>query len=940
MQRSKRHKRKAAASGDNRQRRYMTLGTLFLCLLFLVSSVLTSLAWYDFTQTKTNIFRGTAENVTVVLHKVEKDANGVIRANPVMPVMDAEFQLYRIEDDGTETLLPGGPWYTDVSGKIIFDGRDDNHPKLDSGKYVFIETSPSFGYTYDKDDNGNDITRYEFEVTEEDALNNRIMTVSAYNRRGSGTLAIKKTVVGNVPSDDKFTFTITFSDNGTYSYSVNGSDKISISSGASFELKHGQTALFEDIPIGVQYHVAEAPHLNYVVSSTGHQGNITEAGSVASFVNTYRPSETGSLTVTKEVTGEGADVNQSFDFTAVINGEITKFSLKSGEKKTFSDLPIGAEYTVTESGELAEGYIPTVKHYTGTIMGKEELILPFVNVFDSKKLSGDLIVVKKVIGDNADPNKVFTFEITFEGAGAPASPQTFTLKDGESKTFTGIPAGVVYTVRETDASGYLPEVSEVTGVIASEKSAVVTIRNRVPSETVELSVEKVLVGEYPKADANKAFEFTLLINGEKLEFTLKKDETKVFAVPQGAIYEIIEKDYFSDGYDQSISNGFGTVTDKDIQVVVTNTFIGDPVVDIEGEKKWELNGNTNIKLPDSITVRLKNGELVVIEKVVKPDASGNWKYSFTVPKYDANNREIKYTIEELPLSGFVPSYSEYNITNTYVAPVEADPPVVTKAVQGENAPDTKFAFVMKGQDGAPMPEGAVGNTKTIYITGSGEVEFGNIHFTMPGVYTYNIYETNGGEAGWTYDSAKYTIVFTVTEANGKLSVSRQTIERDGEAVDTVQFTNSYTKPPASTVTVEGHKAWEHGNNPEANQPKNIVVYVYADGKLAVQWQVSEQDNWSYSFELPKFAEDGHEIVYTIDEADVPNYKKSIDGYNILNTYTGASDDTVRPSEPGGTTDTGDHVPFVPWLVLMLVSGTMLIILFCLRRKKRKSTKDR
>lgn len=754
MQWSKRHKRKSATSGDNRQRRYMTLGTLFLCLLFLVSSIMTSFAWYDFTQTKTNVFRGAVEKADVVLSKYEKDANGVIQADPVSAVMNAQFQLYRIETDGSETLILGGPWYTDIKGQIIFDGRDSKHQKLEPGKYVFVETKPSFGYTYDKDENGNDITRYVFEVTQADILGGKAVNVTAYNRRDRGTLAVKKTVMGNAPEGDEFTYTVTFSDGGTYSYRIDGGEKISIASGGTFTLKHGQTAVFEDIPIGVQYRVVETAHPDYIISSNGHQGNISEAGSVAAFVNTY----------------------------------------------------------VTEP-----------------------------------------------------PNK---------------------------------------------------------------------------DEKVKLTVTKQLAGEYPNADKDKEFTFTLIVDGKELTFTLKPGESKDFEVNEGSQYEVIEDNYFTDEYIQSIINGFGTVGKEDIEVVVTNTFVGEPVVDIEGEKKWVLGSNSDVTLPEYITIQLKNGDTVVAEKVVMSDANGDWKYIFTAPKYDADGKVIQYTIEELPVSGFIPTYNGYHITNTYVEPITADPPVVTKVVEGENAPETKFAFVMKGLDGAPMPEGAVGDTMTIQINGSGEAEFGSIRFTMPGVYTYNIYETNGGEAGWTYDSAKYTIVFTVTEADGKLTVSQQTIERDGEAVDKVQFTNSYTEPPATTVIVQGQKTWEHGDNPIANQPESIVVYVYADGNLVVQRQVGEQDNWSYSFELPRFAEDGHEIIYTIDEADVPNYEKSIDGYNILNTYTGVADDTVRPSEPGGTTDTGDYVSFVPWLVLLLTSGTMLIIILCLRKKKRRSTKDR
>lgn len=919
-----------------RGRKFITAVSLFLCVLFLLSSVMTSLAWSDFTQTKTNIFRGTADNVTVVLQLVEKDANGVITANPIRPIMNADFQLYRIEDDGSETLVSGGPWYTDINGRIVFDGRDEAHPKLECGQYVFVEIRPAFGYTYDRDENDDNITRYEFEVTQADTSVGGTVTVPAYNRRGSGTLSVRKTVAGNAPADAAFTFTVTFSDNGTHDYSVNGGEEKSVASGGTLTLKHGQTALFEDIPIGVQYRVVEAAHPDYVISSSGHQGSITEAGSVAAFVNTYAPGESGSITVTKEVTGDGADTDKAFAFTAVIGGKTENFSLTAGDSKVFENLPVGTVYSVTEEDYTADGYLAAVREYTGTVTDADGTVLPFVNVRHDPTDTdpGRLTVTKEVNGTGADPNKTFGFEVVFAGEGAPQSPQSFTLKDGESRSFSDIPAGVSYTVRETDPSGYEPQLSVATGVIAAGETATVVFRNQVPAQTVKLSVTKKLAGEYPSADADKVFSFTLIIDGERLSFTLKPDEVKEFVLPQGAQYEIVEADYFAEGYDSSVFNGFGTAGGGEIEAIVTNTFIGDPVVDIEGEKTWVLGGNTDVILPQSITVRLKNGDTVVMEKTVTPDANDDWTYRFTVPKYDADGKRIRYTVEESAIPCFTPTYSGYDITNTYVEPVTGDPPVVTKVVEGENAPDTRFAFVMKGRDGAPMPEGAVEDTKTIYITGGGEVEFGDIAFTNAGVYTYDIYETDTGEAGWTYDTVKYTLTFTVTQQGGRLVIADRSIEQNGEDAQELRFTNLYTEPPSKTVTVQGRKIWNHGANPVEDRPGSILLYVYADGELVVQWQLGEQEDWSYSFELPKYAADGREIVYTVDEEAVDGYTKQINGYDLVNTYVGPSapDDPAAPSDPGTSPDTGDNSNVVFWFTLMILSLVGLIVTTVLGRK--------
>ncbi len=45
------------------------------------------------------------------------------------------------------------------------------------------------------------------------------------------------------------------------------------------------------------------------------------------------------------------------------------------------------------------------------------LLLPFVNVYQPEAESGSLTVQKEVVGDNPDPDKEFTFEVTFSDGG-------------------------------------------------------------------------------------------------------------------------------------------------------------------------------------------------------------------------------------------------------------------------------------------------------------------------------------------------------------------------------------------------------------------------------------------------------------------------------------------------------------------------------------------
>ena len=99
---------------------------------------------------------------------------------------------------------------------------------------------------------------------------------------------------------------------------------------------------------------------------------------------------------------------------------------------------------------------------------------------------GDLTVSKIISGSAADAAEAFPFTVvlddeTIEGvygdmtfAGGVAS---FTLRGGETVTAVGLPAGVGYTVTETDSGGYEAEARGATGVIADGQTAQAVFSN-------------------------------------------------------------------------------------------------------------------------------------------------------------------------------------------------------------------------------------------------------------------------------------------------------------------------------------------------------------------------------------------------------------------------------------------------------------------------------
>ena len=910
--------------------------SVFAVILFAFSSIISgTLGWRSLNQSAQNETHQSVNDSWAELIKLEKKADGTLTE---IAVPEAVFSLFT--EDGKQI---GSLYHTDKNGKIKVE--------LPPGSYYFEEISPPLGYDFDTE-SGKPKTRYPFKVTGEEI---EAVQVKAYNLRHQGTLSVQKQVenadgspLTEAQKEQLFTFTVTFSDDRTYSYSVDGGERQTIRSGGILTLKHGQTAVFLDIPVGVQYHIVETVVPGYAISATGQQGNITEDGCAAVFKNTYDPNLIGSLTVTKEVAGAGANLQKEFSFTAVINGKTETFVLKHGESKIFPNLPVGTEYTITETDYTTNGYVAAVGKYSGVVIAGEEILLPFFNHYGEAGLSGSLEISKEVLGEHADPNKEFTFTVTFSDGGTYSyridggEPQELksggmlTLKHGQAAVFENLPHEVTYFVTETGTEGYIPLLTSQMGTIIGGRTVKVAFRNKVQEIKPEtkLEVTKVLEGEYPETDADKEFHFTLVLNGKKTEFVLHPGETMSFEVHEGDWYEVTEDQYFPDGYSLTMIDGVGVIMAGGTKVTAINTYVGRGTVEVKGEKTWVLNEAYPVTIPDSIIVRLKYGEVLVEEQVVHPDKNGEWHYSFHAPKYDASGNEIQYTVEEVPVDHFVTTYDGWNIINTYMPPVELHLPVIEKSVVGENVPNTRFEFWLKGEEEAPMPEGSAGNVKVVTIDGDGLAELGTILFSRPGVYTYTLTELNSGAVGWSYDRAVYTLTIRVVEDNGVLSASLE-LTKDGEPVDAIVFENHYDtpKPTEDTVTVEGKKTWVHGDNPKESRPQFIIVYVYADGELLLQQRVSAKENWAYAFTLPKNARDGHEISYTVSEAEVENYQMAVNGYDLVNVYHPVNSGTPGAS---GNLPTGDTGNMVFWFALMGISlAGMIISLIIINRKRKK-----
>ena len=512
------------------------------------------------------------------------------------------------------------------------------------------------------------------------------IVASFINTREIGTLSVSKTVIGNGGDPDKlFSFTITFV-GAPYTYSYTGAGGAAdgtIQSGDTILLSHGQSITINGLPIGATYTVVEADYSadGYSTVYTGETGTIgSNDAAVASFTNARY---IGSLTLSKTVIGNGGDPNKLFSFTITFQGadDIYPYvgaggaadgtmqsgdtiTLSHGQSITINGLPPNATYVVVEADYSADGYVTTYTGETGTIIAEETVVAAFTNA----RYIGSLTLSKTVVGNGGDPNKLFSFTITFQGAddiypyvgaggaadGTIQSGDTITLSHGQSITINELPPNATYVVVEADysADGYVTTYTGQTGTIIAEETVVAAFTNT--RNIGSLTVTKTVIGN--GGDPEKLFTFTIFLEdalytypyvgtGGAPDGTIQSGGTVTLRhgqsitindLPAGAGYTVVEADYSADGYVTVYSGAVGTIATGETLVAsfVNSRTLGDLtikktvtgengdrnrfftfVVEIGRPGEFTYTGSRSGLISNGGTIMLKHGEQVTIHGI-------------------------------------------------------------------------------------------------------------------------------------------------------------------------------------------------------------------------------------------------------------------------------------------------------------------------------------
>ena len=628
------------------------------------------------------------------------------------------------------------------------------------------------------------------------------------NTRDKGDLKITKTVLSDAGSDKteiSFTFTVSLKDEngkaltGEYEYSgtSDGTTAVSgkIKDGGTITLKHGGSVTVTGLPIGAKYTVTETQVADFTETKTGDTGTIAKSLSTAAFTNTR---DKGQIEIKKTVVSDAADDKTKKEFTFTVSlkdakgaaltgkysftgttdgttaysGEIAdggKIVLKHGGSVIINNLPIGASYTVVETAD--DGFTTTKTGDTGTVSTTLQTA-----AFTNTRKTGNLKVSKTVVSDaSADKTtKEFTFTVTLSDKTISKTygdmtfkngVATFKLKDGESKTATGLPTDITYTVIETAEDGFTTAwTGNQNGTITTAQGETTATNTR---EKGDLEVTKTVVSDAAD-DKTKDFTFTVTLGDNTISgtyngvtftngvatFTLKHgDKKEIKDLPTGITYTVTET--AEDGFSVTSTGETGTISKTVSTAAFTNTRVKGGIIlkkTVTGTTRTDADFTFTVTLGDKTIngtygdMAFTNGVATVVLK------NGESKSATDLPT------GITYSVvENTPPAGYAAS-SLINGSGTVTSNTITVEQTNIYRAQGENTPVGK-----KILNGEPLKKDQF-EFKITYVNGDKETELVRVKNAADGSIAFPVirYIVNptAQSTGVSYDKTSNIITIT------------------------------------------------------------------------------------------------------------------------------------------------------------------------------------
>ena len=607
----------------------------------------------------------------------------------------------------------------------------------------------------------------------------------------------------------------------------------------------------------------EGTQIEYTLTEDTMSGysNVVEKRSDYVFVltNKYSPATVDVTIIKKWDDDNDRDGMRPESVDIVLNGSDGKLytgtlSTENGYTCVFQSVPKYHDGGTLINYTIAEEKIPG---YTTTI-AKDASGYKFT-LTNAKTIDTVTKTVSKVWDDNNNQDGLRPTAITVILTGDDGSRRVKSVSAAENWTtmFENLPKNqnhgqsIQYAVSEAFVSGYTEAITQ--------NGDNYTITNTHTPASSEFFVTKIWK-DNGNNDGMRPDEITVTAHGsDGRSYTEKLNANNQWSVmfsnlPKYADGKVIEYSLT----EESVPGYASSVTRNGKSFVLINTHV-DETKNITITKAWNDGNNQDGLRPKTITAVVNGSDGSA--RFVQLFEGQNWATNLNnLPKYK-NGTEIQYTVKENAIPGYETEIKQtgdsYAITNSHT------PAVVTVSA-------------VKVWDDANNQDGIRPSLIQVTLTGSdGSVR--NAAITKNDGWTYQFKNLPKYKNGVKID-------YTLQEANSN-PYTYEIVKGSDEYSFTI--TNNYV--PA-VVNVPITTVWDDDDNRDGIRAKETAITLHGSNGKVYQRIVTGKDDFATVFEdVPKFFDEGREVVYTVTQNEINGYTANIANtdkytFQITNTH--------------------------------------------------------
>ncbi len=332
-----------------------------------------------------------------------------------------------------------------------------------------------------------------------------------------------------------------------------------------------------------------------------------------------------------------------------------------------------------------------------------------------------------------------------------------------------------------------------------------------------------------------------------------------------------------------VPEGYEAVYDENSRTI-TNTHTPE-TINIEVTKEW----NAPEDPPDSITVRLKaDGKEVAAREITADD---DWTWTFENQPKANKGRDITYTVSEDTVEGYTTEITKEPVNSNDGNNEPGEVKTIKFKVTNTYNPDKTQVSVSKVWEDGKNRDGFRPASVDVKLLANGENTGKVITLNDENQWTGSFTELDKKKAG---KDIVYTVEEVLTDViTGKDGAGTYAAAVTGDMKSGFTVTNTHTP---EKITIKGEKIWDDDGDRDGKRPARITIRLLGDGgevkkKVVSGDDITEDGNWTWSFEnLPKYV-DGEAIEYTVTEDAIEDYEKPVikgsaeEGFTITNKHT-------------------------------------------------------